>query len=69
VQPTSGILRDFTQFSTPQQNPVFKPGPRPAHLRLTQTVGRLAEKDNELEKTEWVINLQVMSNHLYRIPL
>ena len=38
VQPTSGILRDFQAFSTPQQNPASKPCPRPAHLRLTQAV-------------------------------
>jgi hypothetical protein len=41
VQPTNGILRVFWQFSTPQQDSVFEPRPRPIHLRLTQTVGRL----------------------------
>jgi hypothetical protein len=29
VQPTSGILRDFWQFSTPQRNPAPKPSPHP----------------------------------------
>jgi len=42
VQPTSGIRRVFRQFSAPQQDSVFEPCPRPAHLRLTQAVGRLA---------------------------
>ena len=41
VQWTTGILRDFWQFSTPQQNSVFEPAPRPAQLPLTQAVGRL----------------------------
>jgi hypothetical protein len=42
VQPTSGSLCDFRQFSEPRQDSVFEPAPHPAHLRLTQTVGRYA---------------------------
>jgi hypothetical protein len=41
VQPTSGTLRVFWQCSTPQQDSAFKRCLRPAHLRLTQTVGQL----------------------------
>jgi hypothetical protein len=35
VQPEGGILRVIMQFSAPRRNPASKPGPRPAHLRLT----------------------------------
>jgi hypothetical protein len=38
VQPTSGSLRVLWQFSTPRQDSVFEPAPRPAHLRLTHSV-------------------------------
>ena len=41
VQPTSGIRRVFWQVSEPWRDSVFAPCPRPAHLRLTQAVGRL----------------------------
>jgi hypothetical protein len=41
VQPTSGILRVFWQFSEPRQDSVFEHCPRPAHLRLTQAVRRV----------------------------
>ena len=37
VQPTSGILRDFSQFSTPQQNPAPSP---PLPLPLAAKAGR-----------------------------
>jgi len=35
VQPTSGSLRDFWQFSAPRQDSVFEGCPHPAHLRLS----------------------------------
>jgi hypothetical protein len=38
VHPTSGILRHFRAFSTPEQNPAFGVLSTPAHLRVTQTV-------------------------------
>ena len=44
MQPTSGILRIFKQISTPQQDSAFERCPRPAHLRLTQTVRPPVEK-------------------------
>jgi hypothetical protein len=51
--PTSGILRDLQAFISLRVYTRLKPNPRPVHLRVTQTVGRLvigSEKEKELLK-------------------
>jgi hypothetical protein len=44
VQPTGGIRRDLWAFSTLEGNPALGVLSRPAHQRLTQTVGWLRAK-------------------------
>ena len=43
VHPTSGTLRDLQAFFSLWVYTRLKPSPRPAHLRVTQTVGAPSE--------------------------